>query len=888
MKKLYAILLLLIVYSNTYSQTLDRKFYITDGEVVNVVPHGNTIYLGGRFNAVGPNTGHAAMLDNATGLWVEGLPNVSGEVDAIEPDGLGGWYIGGSFNYVDDTPVNNLIHIKANKALDNNFRPQPNNPVEALCLYNGTLYVGGRFSIIAGQPRHSAAAFDVATGVLQPWAPNPDNWIMQVKAAKGLVYLLGNFGNAGGQPRGGLAAVDAVTGLANSFSINQNSSSGISAMGLLGDTIYIGGNFLSVNGQSRSQLAALDVNTGIVTSWAPTADNAISYIYGAGKTVYVSGGFDIANGTNHLGLAAFDAVTGVVKPWNAQVIGYNAVGGNISSMVTAGDTLYITGHFSAVAGQPRTNIAAIDVNTGAATNWAPQANANAYTLTTDGKNFYAGGDFTSVNSVTRNYIAALDATTGKVTDWDPKLDGNVHGIAVKGDTVFVAGEFFNIGDSSRVWLGNIDSVTGKATAWNPKLFGRAYSIDIEGNLVYIAGTFSQVAGVDKYDIAALDADSATAKPFAVNINQSLNTVISGIKVTKNVMYIWGSFHSIGDKTRNNIAAVALTTGAATAWDPNADGPVKSLLLSGSNVYVGGAFANIGGQARNGIAKLDNAAGLATAWNPNITGGYVSAIALFNNIVYAGGSFTSAGGSNRYNIAAIDASTAKITGWQPSTNYPPIDVIVPFQSKIMFGGNFTKFAYYSASSFAVAGVAITLPLQLLDFTATSQNNNLVKLNWITAQEINTDHFTVQRGIDGVNFADIATVTATGRAFNNYNYDDASIKGGNVLYYRLKMVDKDAQFVYSKTIAINLHYTAQNFILYPNPVHSQLGLNVTSGKNQKATLVIIDISGKVIQQQYIQLYQGNNNVGVTLNNVAKGMYVAELRMEDKNLSHTFITW
>ena len=42
-------------------------------------------------------------------------------------------------------------------------------------------------------------------------------------------------------------------------------------------------------------------------------------------------------------------------------------------------------------------------------------------------------------------------------------------------------------------------------------------------------------------------------------------------------------------------------------------------MSGSTVYAGGGFTSIGGQARNSIAALDATTGAATAWDPNASG-----------------------------------------------------------------------------------------------------------------------------------------------------------------------------------------------------------------------------------------------------------------------------
>ncbi len=83
-----------------------------------------------------------------------------------------------------------------------------------------------------------------------------------------------------------------------------------------------------------------------------------------------------------------------------------------------------------------------------------------------------------------------------------------------------------------------------------------------------------------------------------------------------VVYAGGSFTTVGGQTRNHLAALDASTGAATAWSPNANNMVQALAVSGGVVYAGGQFSSVGGQARNYLAALDTTTGAATAWNPN--------------------------------------------------------------------------------------------------------------------------------------------------------------------------------------------------------------------------------------------------------------------------------
>jgi len=81
------------------------------------------------------------------------------------------------------------------------------------------------------------------------------------------------------------------------------------------------------------------------------------------------------------------------------------------------------------------------------------------------------------------------------------------------------------------------------------------------------------------------------------------------------VYAGGDFATIGGTARNHIAALDTANGDAAGWDPNADGPVFTLLISGANILVGGDFDVIGGRARGNLATLTLSGGNATNWNP---------------------------------------------------------------------------------------------------------------------------------------------------------------------------------------------------------------------------------------------------------------------------------
>mgnify|MGYP003694047973 CR=1 FL=1 len=83
------------------------------------------------------------------------------------------------------------------------------------------------------------------------------------------------------------------------------------------------------------------------------------------------------------------------------------------------------------------------------------------------------------------------------------------------------------------------------------------------------------------------------------------------------VYAGGDFTSIGGQARNQHRRARCHDRGGHRLEPERQRrTVSALAVSGSTVYAGGAFTSIGGQARNHIAALDATTGAATAWNPN--------------------------------------------------------------------------------------------------------------------------------------------------------------------------------------------------------------------------------------------------------------------------------
>ena len=164
----------------------------------------------------------------------------------------------------------------------------------------------------------------------------------------------------------------------------------------------------------------------------------------------------------------------------------------------------------------------------------------------------------------------------------------------------------------------------------------------------------------------------------------------------------------------------------------------------------------------------------------------------------------------------------------------------------------------------------VPLTINDIEGTSTNCNATA-KWTTSNEINLKRFEVETSTDGVKFANVGTVNAgTLSAANAYQYSWKAT--GDKIFYRLKIVDKDETFTYSKITPITINCnTVKSVKLFPNPaiVNKQLNINLT-GYQATAKGELLSATGQLIKT--IVLKNGANSIVV--DNVAQGFYTLRI--------------
>jgi 1,4-alpha-glucan branching enzyme len=168
----------------------------------------------------------------------------------------------------------------------------------------------------------------------------------------------------------------------------------------------------------------------------------------------------------------------------------------------------------------------------------------------------------------------------------------------------------------------------------------------------------------------------------------------------------------------------------------------------------------------------------------------------------------------------------------------------------------------------------LPVTWLSFTAQKGNENTALLNWSTGQEINNSYFGVERSIDGITYSTIGSVPAgqAAASVQNYSFTDASPASG-INYYRLKQVDKDGQFTYSKVATVTIAGSKLLWQVYPNPAHSGTAVYINANLG-KVQLVLTDAAGKRVYQQDISSATAGQQIVLPVNQLTKGVYLLQV--------------
>ena len=399
----------------------------------------------GNVSGWGPNdSGLSATTD-----WAFVAPSTgNNQINAIVPDGSGGWYIGGSFTSITDsaatytTGYERLVRLRPNGTIDPGFScAVANGTISDLALDSTGLYVAGSFTgaaSIGGATRDRLARVrpfdDASPGAVDAWSA----------ATNAIVRTL---------------ALDSVNGF-----------------------LYLGGDFDIVLGVANQE-HLVRVTTGAsatLDSWRPyfgsvgaliykvILDSVNAKLYAVGKFANVGGaGLQIDPAQDRINVCRLGiGATATLDAWRPDAGTFPSNTVLAAAYDAANGKLYLGGNFSAVGGTgadfasaTRNRIARVTTGATATLDaWDANVSTGSFIdpngITHDAANgfLYLGGPFTQVQSTTRNGIARVsDGATATLDAWNPS-------VTITSGTLGIRGIALHPVVPKAIIIGNFDAI----------------------------------------------------------------------------------------------------------------------------------------------------------------------------------------------------------------------------------------------------------------------------------------------------------------------------------------------------------------------------------------------------------------------------------------------
>ncbi len=174
--------------------------------------------------------------------------------------------------------------------------------------------------------------------------------------------------------------------------------------------------------------------------------------------------------------------------------------------------------------------------------------------------------------------------------------------------------------------------------------------------------------------------------------------------------------------------------------------------------------------------------------------------------------------------------------------------------------------------ALVPAAASLPVRLTGFTGRIVNENSIRLDWTTAAELNSNKYIIEKSTDGRNFYAIGEIGAAGNSARQLSYQFTDkVAGSSNVFYRLKQVDIDAKFEYSKVVYVNVGKgNTKVTSVFPNPFKNEIQLvGISAAELNQKNVRLFNATG----QQVSFRISGAN--AITINDQAKaGIYILKV--------------
>ena len=186
----------------------------------------------------------------------------------------------------------------------------------------------------------------------------------------------------------------------------------------------------------------------------------------------------------------------------------------------------------------------------------------------------------------------------------------------------------------------------------------------------------------------------------------------------------------------------------------------------------------------------------------------------------------------------------------------------------------------------------LPVEISSFSGIATNEGIL-LQWETATEVNNFGFEIECTNDNISWEVKGFVNGSGTTNSpeSYSFNDSELPNTDEVSYRLKQIDNEGTFTYSKTITIDLtnitsveeeglpkeYSLSQN---YPNPFNPSTTIKFGLPESGFVDLRVYNMLGQEIASLFNEeLSAGYHEASFENNDIASGIYFYKIDVQGK---------
>ena len=373
---------------------------------------------------------------------------------------------------------------------------------------------------------------------------------------------------------------------------------------------------------------------------------------------------------------------------------------------------------------------------------------------------------------------------------------------------------------------------------------------------YSTNAFSS-AGTSIFSMSGLNKNGSTQ---TIDLS-SISTLNASSTITFRI-FAWGASSSSGtfdiegfsnSYTANGWTPTISDPGIAIEGCTTPQNPTNITNTSISNNSTTISWTNT--SCFNNMVIIGGLSAITTTPSSSIDPSSWSSNTNWNNKVSVS-SQLSGGAANEYVLYVGNGSSATITNLPTS-------------------GNLHYKVFNNLASWSSGGTGSSpLPVEFVDFDAEHFDDHVL-LTWSTASEFNNQYFEIQKSIFGKEFIPIAEVSGNGTTneIQHYHFKDNEVSPS--AFYRLKQVDYDGTYAYSKIIRTVNEGDLVSFKQNNNEVIISLDKFVPS------EILLMNSSGReILQDEFYDSYSIDKSF------MASGIYVLVVRCNDQIHHYRFV--